>query len=399
MPSHHGTSIVGFDHQPRTRLVFGVGTAERAGALVRELGASRVLLVGDPGIVAAGHEATVRRSLESAGLAVTVYDQVHENPTTADVEAALLVARAGGGDAIVGLGGGSAMDTAKGCNFLLTNGGRMHDYRGMGKATRPMLPMVAIPTTAGTGSECQSFAIIADAVTHQKMACGDPRAAARVALLDPMLTLTQPSRVTAHTGIDAIAHAVEAAVTLHRHEWSLMYAHEALRHVARGFPRVLSEPGNIEARADMQLGAAWAGMAIEASMLGAAHAAANPLTARHGVVHGAAVGVMLPGVVRYNAHDAAAARDYARAAVAAGLADRDDAPSIAVDRLVRWIESMLAAAGIPRTLAPMGVAATDIPLLAEDAAGQWTAGHNPRPIDAAGFARLYAELLSEAPRT
>ena len=122
-------------------------------------------------------------------------------------------ARAAGIDGIVGLGGGSSLDTAKGCNFLLTNGGRMQDYWGVGKATRPMLPLIAIPTTAGTGSECQSFALIADETTHQKMACGDPKAAARVAILDPPLTLSQPPRVAACTGMDALSHAVETAVT------------------------------------------------------------------------------------------------------------------------------------------------------------------------------------------
>src|SRR5207244_13592387 len=126
-----------------------------------------------------------------------------------DVEACLEVAHSAGIDAIVGLGGGSSIDTAKGCNFLLTNGGRMQDYWGVGKATRPMLPLIAVPTTAGTGSECQSYALIADEETHQKMACGDPKASARVALLDPTLTVSQPRSVTACTGMDALVHAVE----------------------------------------------------------------------------------------------------------------------------------------------------------------------------------------------
>src|SRR5882672_6856380 len=144
--------------------------------------------------------------------------------STRDVDICLAVARAARVDAIVGLGGGSSMDTAKGCNFLLTNGGRIQDYWGVGKAGRPMLPFIAIPTTAGTGSECQSAALIADEHTHQKMACLDPKAAARVALLDPVLTLSQPPRVTACTGIDAIAHAVETAVSTRRNPLSLMFS-------------------------------------------------------------------------------------------------------------------------------------------------------------------------------
>ncbi len=217
-------SLPPFDHQPRTRLVFGVDSASRAGELAREIGAKRILLVTDPGIVAAGHALRVRGNLEAQGLHVSVFDKARENPTTRCVEDCVAVARAAGIDTIVGLGGGSGMDTAKGCNFLLTNGGVMQDYWGVGKAAKPMLPLIAIPTTAGTGSECQSAALIVDEATHQKMACLDPKAASRIAILDPSLTLSQPAQVTACTGIDAIAHAVETAVTRRRNPLSLMYS-------------------------------------------------------------------------------------------------------------------------------------------------------------------------------
>ena len=162
-------------------------------------------------------------------MGVVIYDQARENPTTRDVDLCVAVAKQASVDTLVGLGGGSSMDTAKGCNFIVTNGGRMQDYWGVGKARQPMLPLIAIPTTAGTGSECQSAALIADEQTHQKMACLDPKVAARVALLDPALTLSQPPRVTACTGIDAIAHAIETAVTRKRNSLSLMYSHAAFR--------------------------------------------------------------------------------------------------------------------------------------------------------------------------
>ena len=183
------------------------------GALAGELGARRALVVSDPGIVAAGHTQRGLDSLVKAGISVQLFDGVAENPTTDNVEAGVAVARAHDPELIVGLGGGSSMDCAKGINFLYTNGGRMQDYWGVGKATRPMLPMIAVPTTAGTGSETQSFALISDAKTHVKMACGDKKASFRVALLDPELTVSQPPRVTALTGIDAIAHALETYVT------------------------------------------------------------------------------------------------------------------------------------------------------------------------------------------
>src|SRR5438309_5148165 len=301
-------SLPMFDYLPRTRIVFGVNSVERVGELARELGARIVLVVTDPGIVTAGHADRVEHILQSCGLGVVVFDQVRENPTTRDVDQCLAVAKAADIDTIVGLGGGSSMDTAKGCNFLLTNGGRIQDYSGVGKASKPMLPFIAIPTTAGTGSECQSAAVIADEHTHQKMACLDPKAAARVAVLDPALTVSQPPLVTAHTGIDAIAHAVETAVTKKRNNLSLMFSHESFKLTVPSFPRVLRNPKDLQARGRMLLGAALAGTAIENSMLGAALAAANPLTAHYGVVHGEAVGILLPHVIRFNAQDPGAKR-------------------------------------------------------------------------------------------
>jgi len=384
------SSIVGFDSSPRTRVVFGVGSVGRLGELARELGAGRALLVTDAGIAAAGHVEGARRALEAAGVGVVVFDQVRENPTARDVDACVEVARAAEIDLLIGMGGGSSMDTAKGCNFLLTNGGRMQDYWGIGKATRPMLPLIAVPTTAGTGSECQSFALIADESTHQKMACGDPKAAPRVALLDPALTLSQPRHVTACTGLDAISHALESAVTRPRNELSMLYAREAFRLTVGHLQQVLEQPDDLRARARMQLGAAYAGTAIELSMLGAAHAAANPLTARFGIAHGQAVATMLPHVVRFNAEVPHVGETYRELAQEAGLAVNGATP---VGALITRLEALLAAARVPASLSGSGVTVDALPGLAAEAATQWTARFNPRPIDAVQFEQLYRAAL------
>ena len=282
--------LAGFDHQPKTRLIFGNRSLEQLGTIARQLNGSRVLLVTDKGIVEAGHAEKAVRFLESAGMQVALFGEVQENPTTGDVDRCLEVAKKHQTDLIVGLGGGSSMDTAKGTNFLLTNGGRMKDYWGVDKAKHPMLPLIAIPTTAGTGSECQCAALIAEETSHLKMACLDKKAAAKVAILDPELTVSQPRMVTADTGIDAIAHAVETAVCTRRNGYSLMFSNEAFKMLVPSLPRVLARPDDLEARGRMLLGAAFAGTAIENSMLGAAHSAANPLTAHYNVVHGQAVG-------------------------------------------------------------------------------------------------------------
>jgi len=375
-----------FDYQPRTRIVFGNDSLERVGELARDLGAKQVLLVTDTGIVAAGHAARATYFLEAAGLHVSVFDEVRENPDTADVDRCVEAARRAKVDLFIGLGGGSSMDTAKGCNFILTNGGRMQDYWGVGKATQPMLPLIAVPTTAGTGSECQSAALISDPTTHQKMACLDPKVAARVAVLDPLLTVSQPTGVTACTGIDAIAHALETAVTKKRTPLSAMYSREAFRLCMGGIERVLRDPGDLEARAQMQLGAAFAGTAIENSMLGAAHSAANPLTAHYDVVHGQAVGVMLPAIVKFNAELPDAHARYVEHAAAAGLGS--------VEELLARLAEILDAAEMRSSMKTFPIERSAFPMLAAEAAKQWTANFNPRPITAADFERLYAEVLA-----
>ena len=287
-----------FDYQLRPRIIFGSGVVARLGQLAREIGCSRALVVSDPGVVKAGLFALGQASLQNVGIDVRGFHDLSENPTNLHVERGLLIANEFRPDLLVGLGGGSSMDCAKGVNFLYSCGGKIHDYWGVGKATHDMLPMIAVPTTSGTGSETQSFALISDAVTHVKMACGDPRAACRIALLDPMLTLTQPTIITALTGIDAITHSLETFVCTKRNPISECYSREAWQLLSQGFPQVLLDSTDVDARGRMQLGACFAGMAIESSMLGAAHALANPLTARLGVAHGQAVGLMMPHVIR-----------------------------------------------------------------------------------------------------
>ncbi len=390
------TALAPFDYQPRTRIVFGINTVDRVGELAREIGASSALVVTDRGIVAAGHAARVTKLLETQGMKVACFDQVEENPGTKCVDKCLEVARRSGANLIIGLGGGSSMDTAKGCNFILTNGGQMKDYWGIGKAKKPMLPLIAIPTTGGTGSECQSFALITDEQTHQKMACGDPKAAARVAILDPALTVSQPPRVTACSGIDAIAHALETAVTKARTPLSLMFSREALRLTMAGLPRVLESPHDLEARGWMLLGAALGGTAIENSMLGAAHSAANPLTAHFGIVHGHAIGLMLPHVVRFNARDAATKQAYEEIAQATGVLPASNGAGSVAEGFAKRLESFVLRSGLPSALKDCGVTQNAIPKLAGEAATQWTAKFNPRTVAAAEFEEIYSSALNGA---
>lgn len=374
-----------FDYDPRTRVVFGPGRLSRLGRLAKELGSTRVLVCTDAGIRAAGHAERGIESLRTAGLDIALFDDIHPNPTTDDVDRGVKIARDARADLLVGLGGGSSMDTAKGINFLLTNGGQLADYQGFGKATKPMLPMIAVPTTAGTGSEAQSFAVIGDPETHVKMACGDRKAAFRIAVLDPELTVSMPRTVTAATGIDALSHAVETYVTRPRNDVAQLFGRRAWSLLAENLPTVLDDPRNVEARGAMLLGAHFAGAAIENSMLGATHALANPLTARYETTHGLAVGVMLPHVIRFNA--STVGELYADLADDLDLCMRDD-PEAAF-KLAEFVSGLVKKAGGPTTLAECGVDPESLSDLAELAAKQWTGNFNPRPVDRASLEELY----------
>ena len=366
------------DKYSSTRIVAGPGSLAQLGKLSKELGAARVLVVSDRGVASAGHTQRGLDSLESAGLAVDLYEGVEENPTTIHVGEGLERANAFRPDLLVGLGGGSAMDCAKGINFVYSCGGSMTDYRGVGKATSELLPMIGVPTTSGTGSETQSFALISDAATHQKMACGDKRAAFKAAILDPLTTVTQPVQVTAATGIDAISHAVESYVTRQRNDVSKKLSVEAWNLLSENFQKVIELPEDVEARAAMQLGACLAGLAIEHSMLGAAHSAANPLTARYGVIHGVAVGLLLPVVVRFNS--VACEDDYRELC---------GASSAGGESLASRLEEFRSLSGLPERLSDCKVKKEDIPLMSLEAAGQWTAQFNPREVTPVGFSEIY----------
>ena len=196
-----------------TKLVFGAASLETLGELTRELGCHRVLLVTDPGLRGAGHVDRALKALRRESVEACVYDSVDVNPTTRQVEQGRRAAEAFGADGLIGLGGGSAMDCAKGVNFLLTNGGRMEDYWGSNKATRPMLPSIGVPATAGTGSDAQSYALISQEQGGVKMACGDPKAKFRTVVLDPAVAATAPREVVALSGIDAVSHVVESYVS------------------------------------------------------------------------------------------------------------------------------------------------------------------------------------------
>lgn len=358
----------------RQDLRFGAGAVDEIGSVVRSLGAKQPLVVTDDGLRESGHLDRVLRSLAGAGYDAAVFDAVEPNPDTELVARAAEAARGAKADLLLGLGGGSSMDCAKGLNFLRTDGGDMESFRGYGKVRGTMLPAVGIPTTAGTGSEAQSYAVISRAGTKEKIACGDPGALFRSVILDPELVGSAPAAVVTACAVDAVSHALESHVSTRANPISRLYSGEAWRRLSTAFGELLDGRRDVETWAEMQLGAYLAGAAIEHSMLGAAHACANPLTARYGVVHGIAVGLMLPHVIRSN-----------RAGAGAVYRDLGDAEAPLDGRFEAWwarcrLDSRLRDYHVPRSV---------LEELAADAAEQWTGKFNPVPLDRGGFLRLY----------
>ena len=412
-------------HTAPGRVLYGAGTIDLLGDVGRELGARRPLLVSDPGVEAAGHVDRASASLRRANLAVAVFRGVEENPGERNVSAAAGAAREHDADLLIGLGGGSAMDCAKGANFVFTNGGRMEDYWGFGKASKPMLPSIGVPCTAGTGSEAQSFAVISREDDHRKMACGDPKARFAATLLDPELVRTAPPDVMAATALDALSHALESFVCTAANPYSRMFASEGFARLLRGFDAVVearstgagngasaeSRPAAGDGRSaasagaraagdgpngaaaaganelwgEMLLGAHFAGAAIEASMLGAAHGLANPLTARYDITHGVAVAVVLDHVVRFNgAGNGAGYGGLTRLAFGDGPDN-----GVASERLAELWAGLRDRAGVAARLRDLGVREADLDLLASQAAEQWTAQFNPRSAAASDMLALY----------
>ncbi|MFZ9936634.1 MAG: iron-containing alcohol dehydrogenase [Luteolibacter sp.] len=366
------------DARPSPRIIFGAGRLAELPECLASLGSKHVLIVTDPGIVAAGHVARATACLAAAGIRAFVFEDSRGNPTETDIEDCRDFARSINPDVLIGLGGGSSMDTAKGCNFLLHNPGRMADYKGYGLAQNAMLPFIAIPTTAGTGSECQSYAIVSRDDTHEKMACGDSKALAHTAILDPELTASQPQGVATLTALDALSHSLESAVCTQRNPISSAFSAEAFLLISSAIRDVLSGTAGLETRGRMLRGAALAGSAIEKSMLGAAHAMANPLTAGFDIPHGLAVTIMLPHVVRLNHADPETASIYQNMARHLGVP------------LIDWLEETIRLADLPQPEIPVAA----IPELAEAASRQWTGRFNPVPLAPATVAALYHQALA-----
>ena len=371
-----------------TRVFYGRGASEAAGEHLRELGVEHPLLVSDPGVADAGIVDSIARRVRAAGLEVSVYADTQANPTTTNVAAATASYRAEGCDALVGLGGGSSMDCAKGAGIEVAAGGEVARFTGRDNVPGDLPPLLCIPTTCGTGSEVTFNAVITDPQDHFKLVYVSRKLAPLVALVDPALVERAPPAVIAATAADALAHAVESYVNTGSDPLLDAIDLAAIRMIGRNLrPAVGSrDPAAIE---QLALASTMAGIAFNMNANAVVHAASTPVTARHGVPHGVANGIFMPYGLAFLAP--ACRRQLREIAEAlgeqvAGLPDEE-----AADRGVEAVRTLLAEVGIPATLKDYGLdpGELDIPQLVEDAMKSRNIVTNPRPVTPADLEQLY----------
>lgn len=369
-----------FLFQTPANLRVGPGSSREVGGILSGVGAKRVLVVTDAGVQRAGLLEGVLAALEDAGVACMVYDAVVADPPVAVIEAAVAAGRHGGVQAVLGIGGGSPMDTAKLAAYLLGSGDRLEDIYGVGLAKGKRLPLVLMPTTAGTGSEVTPIAIVTTGAAEKKGVVS-PALFADWAVLDAELTLGLPAGVIAATGVDAMVHAIEAYTSRHKkNPLSDMLAREALRLLAQNIRTACADGQDRDARQAMLLGAMLAGQAFTNAPVAAVHALAYPIGGLFHVPHGVSNALMLPHVLRFNRP--AAGRLYAELAPLLGA---DGA-----DGFIAAIEQLCEDVAVPRRLRDVGIGEADIDRLAQDAMNQTRLlVNNPREVGLEDARSLY----------
>lgn len=381
-----------FSYHIPTQIEFGNGAIARLPEFVKALGGSRVLVVGDPGVQRVGLIDRVQAILTGASIFNAVYADVESDPATRSVDEGTVHGKANGCDLVVGIGGGSALDTAKAIGLMLVNDGNIKDYAGIGKVPRAGAPVIAVPTTAGTGSELTIWSVLSDKVAKAKISVGSVLNCPAIALLDPELTLSLPPQITAATGMDALTHALESYVNTATQPISEAMSDQAMTLIARSLRKAVADGSDVEARGDMLLASTIAAMAFNSTRLGLVHAFAMPLGAKFGIPHGLVNAIMLPEVMRFN--HLANPRKFARIAEIFG----EKTASLPVEEVaalsVSAIEKLKLDVGITAKLSNFGVTEGRFDEIVDEAMLSGNVPVNPRqPTKDDMKALLRAELV------
>lgn len=372
---------------------FGPGARKELPGVVARLGFKKALVVTDKGLVKFGVAKMVTDVLEEAGIAYEMYSEVKPNPTVTNVKMGVEAFAAAGADFIVAIGGGSAMDTAKGIG-IVTNNPEFADVvslEGCAPTKKKTVPIIALPTTAGTAAETTINYVIIDETKQKKMVCVDPNDIPCVAIIDAELMYSLPKSLTAATGMDAMTHAIEGLITKGAWELSDMFEIKAIEMIHRYLPLAVNEPTNPVGRDGMAVAQYVAGMAFSNVGLGVDHGMAHPLSALHDVPHGVACAMLLPTVMRFNAP--AALPKYVDIAKAVGVYKEGMTQEEAADAACTEIENLSKLVGIPAHLSELGITEKDIDALADQAIEDVCTPGNPRPVTREDIVALYKKIL------
>jgi alcohol dehydrogenase class IV len=372
----------------------GVGCRERAVSEAARIGGGRVLVLSDPNVRATPRAAALIEQFSASGLLRAVWSDIPGEPTVAEVEKGLAALRAADADTLVAIGGGSVIDTAKAVAVLATSGGAIADYKGANKIPRPKLPLVAVNTTAGTGSEVTRFTIITEPATSVKMLIADPHLIPEVAIDDPLLTVTCPPAVTASTGIDALTHAIEAYLSARATPFSDVLALSAIRKVGQAIRAAYRDGEDIPARTAMHLASLEAGMAFSNASVALVHGMARPIGAYFHVAHGISNAVLLPHVMEWSLPGAV--DRFADIAAALGVDAPGRPAEVSAQRTVKAVRALCRDLDIPG-LSGLGLDAEKLmalaPRMAQDALDSGSPGNNPRVPTVAEIVELYRQAL------
>lgn len=371
----------------------GAGASLQIPQILASLGCMRPLIITDRMMVELGYAGRIQNALADTGLYADVFSDTVPEPTVASIQAGVETARGGGYDSIIALGGGSPIDSAKAIGILAKHGGEMRDYKFPRNVTEAGLPIIAIPTTAGTGSEVTRFTIITDEKSDEKMLCVGAGFMPAAALVDFELTLSLPPRVTADTGIDALTHAIEAYVSKKANLFSDAQALAAMRLIGPNLRRVYAQGDDRVAREAVMLGSTLAGLAFSSASVALVHGMSRPIGAFFHVPHGLSNAMLLPAVTAFSIP---AARDrYADCARAMGVATASDNDNTAVEKLLAELEAINAELNVP-TPAQFGIDRNQffelMPTMARQALASGSPGNNPRVPSEAEMVELYRSL-------
>jgi len=345
------------------KILFGPNTIRALGSEAQQLGVKKALLVTDPGVIGADLLRPVKESLESVKIPYVIHDKVEPEPPIRCVDAATKQFKSEGCDLVIGMGGGSSLDVAKGVSIMATNEGRVLDFCGIDLVKNQAAKKILIPTTAGTGSEVTRVLVVTDEDDNTKKVVNSLYALPEIAIVDPLLTLSMPPNVTADTGMDALVHAIETYVSMNATPFSDILAERPIQWIAQYLPVAWAKRSNLEARYFMSLAATMAGMAFASGGLGAVHALAYPIGTGYRISHGRSNSVMLPHVMRYNL--TGNPEKYAAIAALMGK-EIEGLPSLEAALLsVEAAEELLTTVQIPFRLHDYGIPKDDFPKLVE----------------------------------